>query len=419
MLSFRGLFMQTYLIFYEEIVTMSKNDASHRNRKDGGIMKKWISVMLCLALVAGMLTIDTNATASEGAEKKEQVTTEMSGGSGQASWVTPSPETATVESGSVATAAPTITPTTTPMPTQTPVFAGNLTVNAEDVFVTADGTEEGTCIITGYTGDVAATTIYVPAKLNEKTVTAVSGAVFANCYFLKNLVVKGDTEIQGSGTFHPEAKVEIWGVANGKMSVFAGTAGLTFHAIDGPATVKGKRAKNFKKATLNWDAVEGAISYDISRKKGKKEYEVITNVTTTTYTDGKLKAGTKYTYKIAPVFMAANGETIVGNNSKKKAITLAPAKPQKVRAKGIRGGVQVRWKRDKSVSGYQVYMKVHVKGFKTKFNRVKTIKKNKITGYRCKMLVRGMKYSYRVRTYKKVKGKKVYSPFVKVTTKAK
>ena len=81
---------------------------------------------------------------------------------------------------------------------------------------------------------------------------------------------------------------------------------------------------------------------------------------------------------------------------------LTPAKVKKLKAKGIRGGIQVRWARNKNVTGYQVFMKVHVKGFKTSFNRVKTIKKNKVTGYRCKMLVRGMKYSYRVRAFKRI-----------------
>ena len=35
------------------------------------------------------------------------------------------------------------------------------------------------------------------------------------------------------------------------------------------------------------------------------------------------------------------------------------------------------------------------------------------------MLVRGMKYSYRVRAFKTIKGKKIFGPFVMVTAKAK
>ena len=138
-----------------------------------------------------------------------------------------------------------------------------------------------------------------------------------------------------------------------------------------------------------------------------------------TYTNEKLAAGATYTYKIRPVFTAADGESIEGVDSKEAAIALTPAKVKKLKAKGIRGGIQVRWARNKNVTGYQVFMKVHVKGFKTSFNRVKTIKKNKVTGYRCKMLVRGMKYSYRVRAFKTIKGKKIFGPFVMVTAKAK
>ena len=110
-----------------------------------------------------------------------------------------------------------------------------------------------------------------------------------------------------------------------------------------------------------------------------------------TYTNEKLAAGATYTYKIRPVFTAADGESIEGVDSKEAAIALTPAKVKKLKAKG----------------------------FKTSFNRVKTIKKNKVTGYRCKMLVRGMKYSYRVRAFKTIKGKKIFGPFVMVTAKAK
>ena len=119
------------------------------------------------------------------------------------------------------------------------------------------------------------------------------------------------------------------------------------------------------------------------------------------------------------MFATSDGETIEGYASKEISVSMVPAKLKGVRAKGVRGGVQVRWKRNKNVSGYQVFMKVHVKGFKTKFNRVKTINKNKITGYRYKMAVRGMKYSYKVRSFKKIKGKKIFGPYVTVSAKAK
>lgn len=71
----------------------------------------------------------------------------------------------------------------------------------------------------------------------------------------------------------------------------------------------------------------------------------------------------------------------------------------------------VTWKKTKSVSGYQVYTKVFVKGIKTKYSRAKT---QKGRSYKRGMLVHGMKYGFMVRAYKKVNGKKIYGPFTVV-----
>lgn len=365
--------------------------------KDDGIMKKWICAMLCLAMIASTVSID--AKASNDNDTKENNIKIMSAGA--------IVDTATVESGTTETPAP-----------QLPAFMGNITVNAENMFTTTVNADK-TCVITGYTGNVVATTIYIPKKIGNNTVSAVADKVFASCPYLKNVVVMGDTEFQGTAMFHSAAKPEIWGKTGGKAATYATAAGLVFHPLEGPTTASGKKGSNLSKATLTWSAVNGAISYNIYRKRGKQEYALYKNVAATSFVNEKLKKGATYKYKIKPVFVAANGEMIEGYNSKEISVALVPAKLKNVRAKGVRGGIQVKWKRDKSVSGYQVYMKVHVKGFKTNFNRVKTIKKNKVTGYRCKMLVRGMKYSYKVRSFKKVNGKKIYGPFVKVTAKAK
>lgn len=362
-------------------------------------MKKWICAALCLSMVAGMFSVDVDASGETGT--KDSDIKLMSTGVANV-------ETAAVETASAETPAP-----------QLPAFAGNITVNDEKVFTTAVNSGDKTCVITGYTGNVVATTIYIPEKIGDKTVTAVNDKVFAACPYLKNVVVMGDAELTGSSMFHSAAKPEIWGKTGGKAASYATAAGLVFHPMEGPATASGKKAANLTKATITWSAVNGAASYNVYRKRGKENYSLYKNVTAVSLVNEKLKAGATYKYKVYPVFTASDGEQIEGYASKEVSVALVPAKLKSVRAKGVRGGIQVRWKRNKNVSGYQVYMKVHVKGFKTKFNKVKTIKKNKVTGYRCKMLVRGMKYSYKVRSYKKVNGKKIYSPFVTVSTRAK
>ena len=381
-----------------------------RGGKDEERMKRWICSILCLSMVAGLASIEVKASKETGAN--ENVIKIMGA---QA----PVTETASVE-----------TPKTEiPMPSL-PVFIGNYTVKDENVFQTALNVADKTWVITGYVGNTSATTIYIPEKINGIKVAAVADKVFEGCPYLKNVVFMADVEIQGNSLFYQgyqggsisyaAARPEIWGKADGKAAAFAAGAGLVFHPMDGSAKVSSKKAAGLTKATVTWSAVNGASSYNVYRKSGKGQYSLRSSISSgLSFTDTGLKAGTTYKYKVTPVFAASNGEIIEGYASKEISVAMVPAKLKGVHAKGVRGGVQVRWKRNKNVSGYQVYMKVHVKGFKTKFNRVKTITKNKITGYRYKMAVRGMKYIYKVRSFKKIKGKKIFSPFVTVSAKAK
>lgn len=424
-------------------------------------MKKWISWLLCLALVAGISSLNTNEMAEAETSVMDTVPetaaaaahAEGNGGnvtllampfveptaaptvnpsampSGEPSAApsadpsaTPSVDPSAMPSVDPS-AAPSMGPSVTPAGTMAPVFTGNLTVKSPDVFETVKNASDKTCIITGYKGSNAVTTLYIPDAIDGMTVTKVTGQVFSTCYFLKNVVVCGDVDFEGNAIFHPDSKVEFWGKTAGKAAAYAAAGARVFHPLEGPQTITGKKAANLSQAVVTWSAVNGASSYNLYQKKGKAKakYTEPVSVTGLTYTAAKLKPGATYTYKVVPVFSASNGETIEGYASPEKAVSLTPAKPKKVKAKGIRGGIQVRWKRNKSVSGYQVFMKVHVKvkGFKTHFGRVKTITKNKITGYRYKMGVRGMKYSFRVRTFKKVKGKRIFSPYVTVSAKSK
>lgn len=380
-------------------------------------MKKWICAMLCLSMVAGLLVVDVNASANReqenGRSRTEGNRPEPSPSTSPTA--TPDIETPSVDTSATETARPgQLTPSTQP-----PVFTGNKVVNDELVFAIRDNADAKTCTITGYNGDTGVTTLYIPKTITKKTVTAVEDGVFAKCPFLKNVVVQGNPEFHGAGVFAAGSGVELWGVSGGRACVYAEANRLVFHPLDGPSKISAKKADSLKTATITWEAVTGAVSYTVCRKQGKGKYAVCKNTKEVSFLNDGLKPGAQYTYKVIPIFTAANGDSIEGLALKELAVSMVPAKLKKVKAYGIRGGVQLRWKRNKKVSGYQVFMKVHVKGFKTKFNRVKTIKSNKTTGYRCKMLVRNMKYSYRVRPYIKVKNKKVYGPYVTVTTRAK
>lgn len=361
-------------------------------------------------MVAGLVSIEAKAFKGTGTNGNEIKIMNAQG---------PVTESAAVETSK----------TEVPLP-PLPAFIGNCTVKDENAFQTTLNVVDKTWTITGYVGNKSATTIYIPEKISGLKVAAVADKVFEGCPYLKHVVFMADVEIQGSSLFfqgqqrdsvsYAAVRPEIWGKANGKAAAFAAGAGLVFHPMDGSAQVVSKKDAGLTRATITWSAVNGASSYNIYRKAGKSQYALHRSMPTGfSLTDTGLKAGTTYNYKITPVFITPDGEIIEGYASKEISVSMVPAKLKGVRAKGVRGGVQVRWKRNKSVSGYQVYMKVHVKGFKTKFNRVKTIKKNKTTSYRYKMAVRGMKYSFKVRSFKNIKGKKIFGSYVTVSAKAK
>ena len=90
-----------------------------------------------------------------------------------------------------------------------------------------------------------------------------------------------------------------------------------------------------------------------------------------------------------------------------KAAEIAVASVGKVKAELYSSNqVTVSWKKDKSVSGYQVYEKVG-----SKYKKIKTISKNSTTSYRVKKVSKSKTHTYAVRAYKKANGDCYYSNF--------
>lgn len=136
---------------------------------------------------------------------------------------------------------------------------------------------------------------------------------------------------------------------------------------------------------------------------------------TTSYTDSGLKRGKKYYYKVrAYAENKVERVTYVRNSAYSAIVVSAPAlvTPSGVKASISKKNVlTVNWNRRKEASGYQVYTSTkQSSGYK----RAATITKNttltlKKTGYK-----KGKTYYIKVRSYKILNGKRIYSPFGKV-----
>ena len=131
--------------------------------------------------------------------------------------------------------------------------------------------------------------------------------------------------------------------------------------------------------------------------KVKETQDALTTTTTTTTT--------------AP---ANNNTTTTTTSTSQTAVAKikAPKKTSIKKVNGAKKAISVTWKKVSGVKGYQVQVATDKKFKKNK--KTVTIKKQKTTKTTVKKLKAKKKYYVRVRTYKTVNGKKVYSSWSKV-----
>ena len=182
---------------------------------------------------------------------------------------------------------------------------------------------------------------------------------------------------------------------------------------------KAKKAASLKQVTLTWTQTGEAQGYVVMRKTGKGAYVEVARMTdgvpgNKVFVDRNVKPGTSYVYRVNLWRTRADGTVEMGVCTNIASVSLVPGKVKGLKAKKGYRKITVTWKKTKNITGYQVYTKVFVKGIKLKYSRSKTLK-SKTRKYVRGMLVKGMKYGFKVRTYKKVNGKKIYGPFVTVT----
>ncbi|MCQ4635332.1 Ig-like domain-containing protein [Anaerovorax odorimutans] len=171
-------------------------------------------------------------------------------------------------------------------------------------------------------------------------------------------------------------------------------------------------SKEYDKTRLTWKKTAGAKGYKIYRAASKNgKYKKIKTTKATNYTDKKLKTGKTYYYKVR-AYADANGKTTHGAYTSVKKVKVIPAAPKGVKAKaGKNRSVKFTWNKVQGASGYEIYRsKADTKHFK----KIRTAGKAS-KSYKSQNLSKKTKYYYKVRAYRKVAGKKVYSKYSKTT----
>ena len=162
---------------------------------------------------------------------------------------------------------------------------------------------------------------------------------------------------------------------------------------------------NYKTIQVKWNKISGVSGYQIYRASSKNgSYKRVKTVGsgTTSFKNKGLTAGKTYYYKVR----AYNGSTVYPFSSVSSKAA-RPKAPSNVRTTAGKRKITVRWKKVSGVSGYQVYRSAKKSG---NYKRIKTVG-HRTSKFINKRLKRGKRYYYKVRAYKKVKGKKVYSSY--------
>ena len=144
------------------------------------------------------------------------------------------------------------------------------------------------------------------------------------------------------------------------------------------------------------------------KAKGKITYKTGNKKVATVNSKGKVTV--KGTGK-ATITVTAKATSTYSKSVKKITVYGVPKKPEMKKLTAGKKKFTVQWKKDKKADGYQVQYSTDKK-FKKNVKSVKVSKKN--TKATVKKLKNGKTYRVRVRSYKKINGKKYYSGWGKV-----
>ena len=173
------------------------------------------------------------------------------------------------------------------------------------------------------------------------------------------------------------------------------------------------KSNSYNSIKLTWNKLSGVNGYEIYRSTSKNgKYSLKKNITSasiSSYTNTSLITGKTYYYKIR-AYKISNNKKIYGNFS-----YIVSAKPQlstpSITLSSGSKKAYIKWKKIAGASGYEIYRATSKNGT---YSKIKTITSSSTTSYTNSKLIRKKTYYYKIRAYKNVSGKKVYSSYSSV-----
>ncbi|WP_052404758.1 S8 family serine peptidase [Bacillus rubiinfantis] len=181
-----------------------------------------------------------------------------------------------------------------------------------------------------------------------------------------------------------------------------------------PGKVKAISAE-YNKVTVSWAKVSGASTYDVYRATSKTgKYSKVATVKGTSFIQSGLTTGKPYYYKVV-AHSTVDGVKLSSPNSVVASVKPTLKAPKSVKAaKASSTSIKLSWGKVNGASGYQVYRASSKAG---KYSSVKTVPSGKTVSFTNLKLTKGKTYYYKVRAYRVIGGKKVYSSYSAVVSK--
>ena len=296
-----------------------------------------------------------------------------------------------------------------------------LKLNEDYTLTYSNNVNVGTATITingigNYTGSKKINFNIVPKKLDisSATVNSISSKTYTGASIkpsvtvkLNNKTLKLNTDYKVSYSNNKNigtAKILIKGIGE-----YEGEKTVTFNIIPSKVTNLKSSKKTYNSITLSWDKIDNVTGYKVYRYDVKTEsyklIKTISDASTTSYTNSKLTSATKYLYKVRS-YKIVNNKTHNGDYSSSLAATTKPPTPTVKLTSPSTKKIKLTWTNISSrTTGYNIYMATSKNG--TYKNIGSTSKKSFTKG----SLKKGKTYYFKVRAYRTIDGKKVYSSY--------
>ncbi len=196
---------------------------------------------------------------------------------------------------------------------------------------------------------------------------------------------------------------------------YYGTVKKVFYILPKKPTLNTAKLTEGKKLLISWKKDSKADGYRIYMSKSKngkyQKIKTIRDKNTTEYIKSGLNQNTAYYFKIRS-YKIIDGKLKFSDYSNVIKKTMPP-RLYSVKVKDY-NKARIHWKKDSKADGYKIYMSTSKNG---KYTKIKTIKDKNTTEYVKSRLDPDTYYYFKIRSYKKVKGKYKYSKYSNIVKK--